>query len=1344
MSKIISIIILMLLTVPLISFNVSAEEIITQQTINNSGFEMPLVHTIYGQGIQYSVHTRKITRVEVCFNSPGDALDIIRVGISETLDEDTTNWETYTQQFAGSCSGWESFDFSDYTVPDTGCFLMVKHFEVSGTDTVEVATATGNPYSSGWLYGYYDGSWDSAPGNTRDLTFRVYGEVEEVPVGGSIIPENGETGCYLQENLQVGVTDANGDNVAVQFKDYDTGATIGNDIVYGGSGTASTVWSDADEYSTTYRWYTNLNDGYYGVRYPSSGYFDFTTKANPPPVLEYGDVDPNSGDVTTTFTFEVRYRDEDGEPPGNHKVWASCGGTEIYQTMNAGSGTYTTGKWYDYDYTGFPDGAGEYYFYFDDGTNDVRLPASGTYAFTVSTNHAPDNIPLYNITTFPTSFYRDELVLFNATTADQDGDQIKYGWDFNFDGTVDDWSDYYTSSVTSTVNFTYPIARNYSDSWNYTSGRDYNMTFSEDIWNHNTSIGANDTCENFLQQGDIYDDIDYIFRKNLTDDSWDSWIRDDTWNTVTNIDSYEDCPQYEYSFHMITILDNMTFVNNSGGDDFLINFSLDSSTSSNLTFDPSIFMFNDSLCSNNTPENFCKQIGVWDELSYIDCPADSQLWSKSGSGSLTEIVAWKTYKISLINYSGITINSLSVDYDAYPTSLPGWVQVKADDGNGGTTGWSDIVEITLDNYDPDSPALNGPSFLGLGEQGTWWLNVTDAEQDYMNVTILWGDGHDNHSGYVANGTNVSFTHIYDSSDEKIITIQIKDVFLGLTTYYDSVDIQGVPSAPTSIDGTPYNQMIHVSWSPPTSDGGQQITTYSINYWNHTLGAGSAIWIHNISFDNASGGSRGGEGYNITGLDNGQQYDFLMTANNTYGRSDYSGTYNATPGHTPPTTPTLDALGQYEGTAFDLTWSEPDFYDSAVLDKYYVIYSTDNENYDALGNTTARTYHVSGMINGETYYFRVYAIDNQSGQSLNSDYSWTQIDDINPTWPILEDLPIYSYNTSITVSWSASTDATAGINYYRLEEDDSTSFDQSSLTNLYESVDDTARSYTFSSNHQFGKTYYYRVRAYDKAGNPSEWNGPVQTKLKSNETEGDEYSKITEIWFNQNSITINKPVVVTVSVEDRYTIPTDYVTMTVNGVETVMRLSSLRKGYYSFDATWEPDSSGEVDVQLKVINANNAANTVTVPVDVESSVVSRSPSIVIFENADDIIVATFSEDRLNVSAYLDEYNMYHASFTEQPDEAVVIDLTNLDAIMTSGHWWIFDISWLDALKLQCEVHGYTGIKHYRVKFTGATIEGYNDFWSTYFGWVLGQDFTLVVTDASYITVSSLENNLVVKY
>jgi hypothetical protein len=87
-----------------------------------------------------------------------------------------------------------------------------------------------------------------------------------------------------------------------------------------------------------------------------------------------------------------------------------------------------------------------------------------------------------------------------------------------------------------------------------------------------------------------------------------------------------------------------------------------------------------------------------------------------------------------------------------------------------------------------------------------------------------------------------------------------------------------PAAPTNVVGYPDASQVVLSWTPPTNNGGLNITGYNIQ--TSTNGTSWSPW---------GGNPVSGTGANITGLTNGTPYYFRVAAINSIG----AGTYSAT-------------------------------------------------------------------------------------------------------------------------------------------------------------------------------------------------------------------------------------------------------------------------------------------------------------------------------------------------------------------------------------------------------------------------------------------------------------------
>jgi len=133
-----------------------------------------------------------------------------------------------------------------------------------------------------------------------------------------------------------------------------------------------------------------------------------------------------------------------------------------------------------------------------------------------------------------------------------------------------------------------------------------------------------------------------------------------------------------------------------------------------------------------------------------------------------------------------------------------------------------------------------------------------------------------------------------------------------------------------------------------------------------------------------------------------------------------------------------------------------------------------------------TYTVTGLVDGNTYYFKVTAVDNTGYESLDSAVVFgvpTLIDTIAPDAPT--GLNAVGGGGSIMLSWAANTEPDlAKYNVYR---------SPSGLTGSFlkiATLDASTTTYTDSGGIATGSVYYYYVTAVDTNGNESVPSGAV--------------------------------------------------------------------------------------------------------------------------------------------------------------------------------------------------------------------------------------------------------------
>jgi hypothetical protein len=175
-----------------------------------------------------------------------------------------------------------------------------------------------------------------------------------------------------------------------------------------------------------------------------------------------------------------------------------------------------------------------------------------------------------------------------------------------------------------------------------------------------------------------------------------------------------------------------------------------------------------------------------------------------------------------------------------------------------------------------------------------------------------------------------------------------------------------PTVPRSVVGRPEDGEVVISWLPPVSNGGAAITDYVIQYRRK----GTAAW--SVFPDAVSTVSS----TPVTGLTNGTSYQFRVAARNAMGTSRWSSVVLVGAGV--PTAPRL-VVAAPASTQVTLSWKAPTYTGSAPITDYRVQYrqvgTTGWTNFKDGVSTTLHA-HVTGLVNGTTYQFRVTAMNSR--------------------------------------------------------------------------------------------------------------------------------------------------------------------------------------------------------------------------------------------------------------------------------------------------------------------------------------------------------------------------------
>ncbi|MHA2278318.1 MAG: fibronectin type III domain-containing protein, partial [Candidatus Kariarchaeaceae archaeon] len=268
-----------------------------------------------------------------------------------------------------------------------------------------------------------------------------------------------------------------------------------------------------------------------------------------------------------------------------------------------------------------------------------------------------------------------------------------------------------------------------------------------------------------------------------------------------------------------------------------------------------------------------------------------------------------------------------------------------------------------------------------------------------------------------------------------------------------------PGSPQSLTADSGNQQITLVWESPLNNGGSAITGYNI-YRSTTSGSGfTKINTSTIlSFTDS------------TGLTNGIEYFYKVTANNSIGEGTFSNEASSIPS-TVPGAPQSLSVASGDNSAI-LGWSAPSSDGGSIITSYKIHRGDESGGPYVLISTTSSTNYTDTTVQNGNIYFWVVTAVNFNGEGTQS----TEVSILVATTPgIPTGLIANSGNNNISLSWEApnSNGGSVITNYtvYRSTTSGS-GFTILTITISTSYVDASALN---------GQTYYYKVTANNSIG-----------------------------------------------------------------------------------------------------------------------------------------------------------------------------------------------------------------------------------------------------------------------
>ncbi len=404
---------------------------------------------------------------------------------------------------------------------------------------------------------------------------------------------------------------------------------------------------------------------------------------------------------------------------------------------------------------------------------------------------------------------------------------------------------------------------------------------------------------------------------------------------------------------------------------------------------------------------------------------------------------------------------------------------------GESTSASDIASATTEAASaPDAPT-----------------GLTAAAAGQTQINLSWTAPTDN------GGAPITGYQIETSSDAGTIWMNLADITGRSTTTYahtglepgttrhyrvyainsigesDPSNVVNATTAFTAPPGVPTNLQVQASgrtaislfWTAPSDDGDATITGYQIELSTDT-GSNWSDLVQNTGTTSTT--------YTHTGLLPGTTYHYRISAINSVGTGNPSNVENATTdAASVPDAPTgLTATASGE-TEINLSWTAPSDDGGTAITGYHIEMSADaGSNWsDLVANTesSATTYTHTGLSEGATRYYRVYAV-NSVGESTDPSNVANATTDGKITRPgtPAELTATASGRTEIILSWAAPSDnGGTTITGYRIEMSTDAG---SNWSDLVANTESSATTYTHTGLPE-SATRHYRVYAINSVG-----------------------------------------------------------------------------------------------------------------------------------------------------------------------------------------------------------------------------------------------------------------------
>jgi len=252
---------------------------------------------------------------------------------------------------------------------------------------------------------------------------------------------------------------------------------------------------------------------------------------------------------------------------------------------------------------------------------------------------------------------------------------------------------------------------------------------------------------------------------------------------------------------------------------------------------------------------------------------------------------------------------------------------------------------------------------------------------------------------VVTGLTAACTNLIDNGTYTFVVTATNSSGSAPSAASNSMTTPNVPSAPAPVSGVIGSGSVTLTWTTPTNEGGRPVTGYTVT--------------RSPSGATCSPSPATSTSCLITGLTNGTNYTFSVTAQNAVGSSAAATSSTLKPLDVPGQPTAVSATpGNAQAT---VSWTAPSLVGGSPITSYTVTSSPGGFSCSTGGATPATTCAVTGLINATSYTFTAVAVNTQ-GPSPASAPSAAVVPFTVPGAP--NAVSAAAGTTSATISWTA--------------------------------------------------------------------------------------------------------------------------------------------------------------------------------------------------------------------------------------------------------------------------------------------------------------------------------------